>query len=108
LTLKGSYGTAKVSGGQISVGPAGAAATNLPVVRNFEDGAKQRQIAIGAVYDLSKRTAVYGSYSTLTTTGLNTFSSMGPGSAYNDQVGQSKTSTGLDLGVLTASDEMWA
>jgi predicted porin len=98
-TLKFSYGVAKVTGGQITNTGAGGGAANVLVARNFEDGAKQKQLAVGIVYDLSKRSAVYSTYSRLTTTGLNTYSSMGVPTAYNDATGQSKTATGFDIGV---------
>ncbi|MDI9331634.1 MAG: porin [Alphaproteobacteria bacterium] len=91
-TLKGSYGTAKVAGGQLSA----STSRNLA---NFEDGSKSKQIALGAVYDLSKRTALYGTYSKLTTTGQNTTASMGVASAAAVGLGGSNTATGLDLGV---------
>jgi len=98
LTLKGSYGTAKVTGGQVTATPT-VARTQQRGVANFEDGAKQKQIAVGAVYDLSKRTAVYGTYSKLTTTGNNTVSSMGVASAAGVGSGGSTNATGVDLGV---------
>ncbi len=91
-TLKGSYGTAKLDGGATSN------STAKPVA-NVENGARQAQIALGAVYDLSKRTAVYGTYSTLKTTGQNARSSMGIATAANLNLGDSVTATGLDLGV---------
>jgi predicted porin len=49
-TLKASINTAKRSDG-------------AAIGTNGEDGAKAKQIAVGAVYDLSKRTALYGTYS---------------------------------------------
>ncbi|MDI9331637.1 MAG: porin [Alphaproteobacteria bacterium] len=91
-TLKGSYGTAKLTGGQIT-------ASSNRGVANVEDGSKSKQVAIGAVYDLSKRTALYGTYSKLTTTGQNTNASMGVASAAAVGLGGSNTATGLDLGV---------
>jgi len=99
-TLKGSYGTAKLDGAQASntaAAPAGAGV--VKAIANPEDGARQTQVAVGAVYDLSKRTAVYGTYSTLKTTGQNTRSSMGIATAANLNLGDSVTATGLDLGV---------
>jgi predicted porin len=93
-TLKGSLGTAKFTGGQVSY-----AADRTAPTTNIEDGAKSKQTAVGAVYDLSKRTALYGTYSRLTTTGKNTVASMGIGSLTNATVGESKTATGIDLGV---------
>ena len=93
LTLKGSIGNAKFTGGQVSYNQTDRTPTNI------EDGAKSKQTAIGLVYDMSKRTAVYGTYSRLTTTGKNTVASMGIGSLTNAAVGESKTATGLDLGV---------
>ncbi len=91
-TLKASLGTAKMTGAQQS-------ASTSRNVANIEDGAKSKQVAIGAVYDLSKRTAVYGTYSRLTTTGQNTVASMGIASAAAVGLGGSNTATGLDLGV---------
>jgi predicted porin len=97
-TLKFSYAVAKVTGGQGSTTVGGSVGNTL-AVRNFEDGAKQKQLALGIVYDLSKRSAIYSTYSRLTTTGLNTYSSMGVPTAYSDATGQSKTATGFDIGV---------
>ena len=92
-TLKASLGTAKMTGGQVSYAADRGAAANI------ENGAKSKQTAFGVVYDLSKRTAVYGTYSKLTTTGQNTVASMGIGSSVNAALGESKTATGLDLGL---------
>lgn len=91
-TFKGSYGTAKVTGGQLT-------ATTARGVANFEDGSRSKQYALGAVYDLSNRTAVYGTYSRLTTSGQNTNASMGIASAAAVGIGGSNSATGLDLGV---------
>ena len=68
-------------------------------VANFENGANSKQIALGAVYDLSKRTALYGTYSRLTTAGQNTTASMGVASAAAQTTGASNTATGIDLGM---------
>jgi len=68
-----------------------------------EDGGKQSQIAVGAVYDLSKRTALYGTYSQLKLTaggytGGSLRNQMGlTGSALGAN-GQA-TATGIDLGI---------
>jgi len=96
-TLKASYATAKRTGGQgtYTSNTGGAVAA----VANIEDGASQKQIAVGAVYDLSKRTAVYGTYSKLTAKGQNAVASMGLNSAAAVGVGGSVNTTGIDLGL---------
>jgi predicted porin len=98
-TLKASYSQAKMAGGQASNSGANAGAGVNKAIANIEDGAKQQMTAIGAVYDLSKRTAVYGTYSTLKTTGQNARSSLGIASSANLNLGDSVTATGLDIGV---------
>ncbi len=58
----------------------------------------QKQIAVGTVYNLSKRTSVYGTYSRMTTSGLGTTASMGlTSTAVTATSGAS--ATGIDLGV---------
>jgi len=75
-----------------------------PAVANTsESGTKQTQTAVGLVYDLSKRTALYGTYSQLKYTA-------GPNSAGNGRntmgladdvttANNSRTAKGIDLGV---------
>jgi predicted porin len=92
LTLKASYGTAAMSGGQ-------ATASTARAVANIESGAKSTQLALGAVYDLSKRTAMYGTMSRLSTKGQNTNASMGLASAAAVGLGGSNTANGIDLGL---------
>ncbi|MEY2661261.1 MAG: hypothetical protein RLZZ123_2433, partial [Pseudomonadota bacterium] len=92
LTLKASYGTAAMSGGQ-------ATASTARAVANIESGAKSTQMALGAVYDLSKRTAMYGTMSRLSTKGQNTVASMGLASAAASTTGASNTANGIDLGL---------
>jgi len=91
-TLKASYNQAKMTGGQV-------ANSTGKATQNIEDGASQKMIALGAVYDLSKRTAIYGTYSTLTTTGQNARSSIGIASQANAATGESVNATGIDLGL---------
>jgi len=105
-TLKASYATAKMTGGQVTntggtVGTAAGAATGgtLKAVQNIEDGASQKMIAVGFVYDFSKRTAMYGTYATQATKGQNAYSSIGISSQRNLNVGDSVTASGVDLGL---------
>jgi len=100
-TLKASYNMAnRTDGTTLSTGVARNTAGNTG---GFEDGARLQQTAIGAVYDLSKRTAIYGTYSSNTlTTGAITGAALranmgfaGPAIAANT----SSTTTGLDIGV---------
>jgi len=68
-----------------------------------EDGGKQSQIAVGAVYDLSKRTALYGTYSQLKLTaggytGGSLRNQMGLTGSVLGANGQA-TATGIDLGI---------
>jgi predicted porin len=101
LTLKASYGAAtRTDGTSLSTGTAGNTASNTA---GFEDGARMQQTAIGAVYDLSKRTALYGTYSSNTLTAGSVSSAAlranigfaGPAIA----AGTSSTTTGLDIGI---------
>ena len=101
LTLKASYGMAsRADGTTLSTGTAGNTAGNT---KGFEDGARIQQTAIGAVYDLSKRSAIYGTYSTNTLTVASVGSAAlranigfaGPTLA----AGTSSTTTGLDIGI---------
>ncbi len=92
LTLKASYGTAALTGGQ-------ATASTARAVANIESGAKSSQMALGVVYDLSKRTAMYGTMSRLSTKGQNTVASMGLASAAASTTGASNTANGIDLGL---------
>ncbi len=89
-TLKASYNAAKRSDQQV------AGVVN-------ENGAKNTQIALGAQYDLSKRTALYGTYSrntlkagSTTAGGLRATLGLAGGVL---AAGQSATATGIDLGV---------
>lgn len=94
LTLKASINNAKRGDGSTTA--AGAAVAN-------ENGSKIKQNAVGAVYDLSKRTALYATYSKSTTTaGPSTGGALrstlvwnGPAIAAN----QSNSSTGMDIGI---------
>jgi len=94
LTLKASINDAKRGDGSTTA--AGAAVAN-------ENGSKIKQNAVGAVYDLSKRTALYATYSKSTTTaGPSTAGALrstlvwaAPTSAAN----QSNSSTGMDIGI---------
>jgi len=98
LTYKFSLNNGKRSDG--SVLSNGTGATSI-------DGAKQKQTAIGVVYDMSKRTALYGTYATATTTqGTGSATGIGALSGFNGIFGQNLTAagsssktTGLDLGV---------
>jgi predicted porin len=80
--------------------------------KGYEDGAKAKQNAVGFVYDLSKRTAIYGTYSKLTintgaatSVGTSTGStsiraSMGLNSQYLG-ANSSANTTGIDIGFRT-------
>jgi len=109
-TLKASYVTGSRSEtngtkytSATSAGGASGAATTATTAIKGEDGGKQSQIALGAVYDLSKRTALYGTYSQLKlTAGGSTAGSLrnnmgltGSALAANGQA----TATGIDLGI---------
>jgi len=90
ITYKASYNYGKLTA------PSGATSA---------DGSDNNQMAFGMVYDLSKRTAVYGTYSILKTTlssagasnGVN--ASMGLTMPLTQALGTSGTLTGLDIGV---------
>jgi len=86
MTYKISYNQAARSDG--STDSNGTNVTSL-------DGSKQTQVALGAVYDLSKRTALYGTYANQTTTA-------GTGSATGLTAGLSGFS-GMFSQVLTAN-----
>ncbi|MEK0431991.1 MAG: hypothetical protein RL700_198 [Pseudomonadota bacterium] len=95
LTLKLSVNNAKRGDGSTLV--TGAAASSN------ENGSKISQNAVGFVYDLSKRTALYGTYAKSTTTAgaasggalRSTLVWNGPAIA----AGQSNSSTGMDIGI---------
>jgi predicted porin len=102
-TLKASYVTgsrSETNGTKYTGAITGTAASTAT---KGEDGGKQSQIALGAVYDLSKRTALYGTYSQLKlTAGGSTAGSLrnnmgltGSALAANGQA----TATGIDLGI---------
>jgi predicted porin len=88
LTLKGSYNTAERSDS--------AGGTS-------ENGAKTTQTAVGAVYDLSKRTALFGTYSVnkLTAGAATAGSLRATVGVFGDALtaGNSATATGIDIGV---------
>jgi len=88
LTLKASYNTAQRSDS--------AGATS-------EDGAKTTQTAVGAVYDLSKRTALFGTYSVnkLTAGAATAGALRATVGVFGDALtaGNSATATGIDIGV---------
>jgi len=95
LTLKLSINDAKRGDGSTLV--SGAAAPNN------ENGTKIKQNAVGAVYDLSKRTALYATYSKSTTTaGPSSAGALRSNLVWNGPTiaaGQANSSTGIDLGV---------
>jgi len=88
LTLKASYNTAERSDS--------AGSTS-------ENGAKTTQTAVGAVYDLSKRTALFGTYSVnkLTAGAATAGSLRATVGVFGDALtaGNSATATGIDIGV---------
>jgi len=92
LTLKGSYMTGKKTGG-MTVNSTGKAAFDVA------DGATQTQVAVGAVYDLSKRTAVYGTYATLKATGINAQAHNGFAAAPNTGSNGESNLSSVDLGI---------
>jgi len=95
LTLKLSINNAKRGDGSTLVTGA-AAASN-------ENGSKIQQNAVGFVYDLSKRTALYGTYAKSTTTaGASSAGTLRSTLVWNGPAiaaGTSNSSTGMDLGV---------
>jgi len=75
LTYKASYLSGKRTGGLT---------TNVTTNKNIyevADGATQTQIGLGIVYDFSKRTAAYATYSALTAKGLNATANNGVSSS---------------------------
>jgi predicted porin len=95
LDIKGSYNVGKrADGSKKSDGSADAA--NL-------DGSQVTQTAVGLVYNLSKRTALYSTYSTQTTTIAGGSSASGSGfvNSFTNTVtaGNKVNATGLDLGM---------
>jgi predicted porin len=91
-TFKTSYGMGTRSDG-------GADLTGVANTAS-QDGNKVSQLAIGVQQDLSKRTAIYGTYSRLTTT-ANNFVATGSGLGLNAGVpaNTSLTAGGLDIGI---------
>lgn len=96
-TLKASYATASREGGDTSIASGFASGTTQPTIANITNG-KQTQIALGAVYDLSKRTALYGTYSKLEAKGTNATASMGLTSRAVTATAGAST-TGFDIGI---------
>jgi len=93
-TYKASYVSGKRTGGLT---------TNVTTNKNIyevADGATQTQIGLGIVYDFSKRTAAYATYSALTAKGLNATANNGVSSS-PATAGNSVTATGFDLGIRT-------
>jgi len=94
LTLKLSINNAKRGDGSTLVTGA-AAASN-------ENGSKIQQNAVGFVYDLSKRTALYGTYAKSTTTaGASSAGTLRSNLVWGGPyiaAGTSNSSTGMDLG----------
>jgi len=101
LTLKGSYATATRADGSATTGGTLGATNNNAV--GYEDGSKVTQVAAGAVYDLSKRTALYGTYSVMTVTaGTFTGGSLRANMALGSTaigVNASAATTGIDVGI---------
>ena len=60
---------------------------------------KQKQTAIGAVYAMSKRTSLYGTYSTMTATGLGASASQALTSTAVTATSGDVKATGVDLGI---------
>jgi len=90
MTYKASYVTGKRSESQGSTATAN------------EDGSKTDQVALGFVYDLSKRSAVYGTYSSLKATAGSGSAAMRATMGLNGDViaaGNTATTTGIDLGI---------
>jgi len=93
MTWKASYVTGKRSEAASTAAATGGA---------NEDGSKTDQIALGFVYDLSKRSAVYGTYSSLKATAGSGSVGMRATMGLNGDIisaGNSATTTGIDLGV---------
>ena len=75
----------------------------VPAAGAWEEGSTTKHLALGFVYNFSKRTAVYGTIATIDTTGLNTRASLiGLNSVAATTVGGSNNSTGIDLGLRHA------
>ena len=77
MTWKVSYASATKTSGAASV----VSTTGTVATPNVLDGAKQTQLALGGVYDLSKRTAVYATWAKLTASGNGATASQGLTSA---------------------------
>lgn len=75
-----------------------------PAAGAWEDGSTTKHLSLGLVYNFSKRTAVYGTISTLDTTGQNTRANLlsGLSSAAAVAKGDSNNSTGIDIGLRHA------
>jgi len=59
----------------------------------------QTQTAVGAVYNMSKRTAIYGTYSSMGATGAGATANIGVQTSAAAAAGETVRATGLDLGV---------
>jgi len=106
-TFKGSYTTGSRSETNGTRYTGGTTTANGSSATRGEDGAKMSQVAVGAVYDLSKRTALYGTYSQLKLTAGGATAggaasslrvSMGLNGTALANGGQA-TATGIDLGI---------
>lgn len=74
-----------------------------PAAGAWEDGSDAKHLSLGFVYNFSKRTAVYGTISTLDVTGQNTRANLGGlVSAAAATKGASNNSTGVDIGLRHA------
>jgi len=100
-TFKGSYTTGSRSETNATKYTGTTTSYTTSVVG--EDGGKLSQVAVGAVYDLSKRTALYGTYASLKMTVGGSSSgtqrvTMGL-TGSNIAAGGQATATGIDLGI---------
>lgn len=94
MTWKVSYATASRSGGATTAVMTLGSYTNADIAEN----AKQTQFALGGVYDLSKRTALYGTWSSMKASGTNAYASQGVASS-NATATADVTATTMDLGI---------
>jgi len=94
MTWKVSYGTATKNSAAASV----TSTTGTVTTPNVLDGAKQTQFALGGVYDLSKRTAVYGTWSKMSVTGNGAQASQGV-SSVAASASEDRSAQTMDLGV---------
>jgi predicted porin len=97
MTWKVSYATAQRSGGAATSTASGT--YTAPTAPASQDGARQTQIALGGVYDLSKRTAVYSTWSKLTASGTGATAGMGITSATISSATGDQSAQTFDLGV---------